>query len=182
MFICASCKKATGPRISPIFKVSASRPKTYLNHKEDEDGIMTSVESSGTETVREVKLCPNCSGIKAKEDVTPDFRAEVSSASFRHIHAKGCNGRTKKKTHDGEVFEEDCKVCLKNISWFGGLSLPALNAALRDKATPEARFSVARVAVERLIERTMHESKRAKADVLVSLGVLKGYEESGGSL
>lgn len=44
------------------------------------------------------------------------------------------------------------------------------------------KTSLCSISVDTLMERTTHHSKKAKADVLVALGLIKGYEQRGGGL
>jgi hypothetical protein len=57
-----------------------------------------------------------------------------------------------------------------------------LNPSLSEPLAPKLRITLASVVMENLIDRTLHESKRAKADVIVSMSLLKAYEAAGGSL
>jgi len=86
-------------------------------------------------------------------------------------HARSC-----KKSSD------DCPTCQDNIEAYGKLSLVYLSELLSDVKTAPFRTSIAAQAVDKLIDRTTHSSKRAKADVVVAMATLKQYEQRGGSL
>jgi len=53
MFKCEVCKKSIGPAISPTMVVVETREKFYPAPKDGRDG-------RGYETVKEIKVCPNC--------------------------------------------------------------------------------------------------------------------------
>lgn len=58
MFICQSCNKIIGPRVSPIIKVVETREKVYPNMPR-EDGTVE-YGGVGWEIVKEIKLCSKC--------------------------------------------------------------------------------------------------------------------------
>lgn len=64
MFKCAACKEVSAPRVSPVKLVIGTRPVSYHNefYREDEWGNkeLHKVDSTGTEIVGEVLVCPKC--------------------------------------------------------------------------------------------------------------------------
>lgn len=64
MFNCAKCSKPTGPKVKPIVIVTETRNVDYTNvvsYYDDYDNRKTrQVESSGTEIVKESRICEEC--------------------------------------------------------------------------------------------------------------------------
>lgn len=77
---------------------------------------------------------------------------------------------------------EDCSQCRDIIAAYRRLPLKTLSTELSDVVAPPMRVSIAALAVDALIDRTNHESKRGKADSIVAMSVLKQYEQRGGHL
>lgn len=77
---------------------------------------------------------------------------------------------------------DKCPVCRGLIALHAGMTPGDLSKTLEDIRAPRMRVSMAAVAVDALIERTNHSSKRATADVVAAMGVLKWYESMGGRL
>ena len=61
MFTCDSCRKPTGPKVSPINVVVETRRKTYDYMRFDpENETHSPAQSVGWEIVREIKICKSC--------------------------------------------------------------------------------------------------------------------------
>lgn len=80
---------------------------------------------------------------------------------------------------------DPCKHCGFVFSEDRALVDHMINIALPPFEEPQPRrlsTKLAASAVDAMIDRTNHESKRAKRDVLAAMFVLKGYEGRGGKI
>lgn len=166
MFTCDYCQKATGPHVKPIVVVDPmeSRARTYVNPGPEGAEVVT----MGHEIVREYRKCPPCAGTKQALPTFIDDSILARIATMQE-HAVRC------KKALGE-----CKTCSTNAEAFAGLPMNAVSKALEPKMDKPARFCIATLTVEALIDRTNDKSKRAKADVKVAMGVLDAYRSRGG--
>ncbi len=171
MFLCDFCGKPCGPRIKPRIVITETRPIEYLN--KDEDGLL-SIGSAGFETVTEGKQCPECypeGTSKPPVEVKPNYSGYRAIANAIPKHSTGC-----------KKLLSECMVCQKIISDLAKFPLPALSYALAQAQIPVGTSSFAELTTENMMARTYHKTKRAKADFEMSFGVLKAYEQRGGSL
>jgi hypothetical protein len=193
MFNCDVCHKPAGYKVSPTLKVVEQAPKVYYDYDPDdldlrpEDRRMV-VVGEGWEIKKEIRLCQECVGVEVPTPDPSDSRSHLAmllgQAESRFGHARNCTGLTKVKDREGKVVETiPCRVCTHNRAWFDALSPLEINHIHSEVYHQGGKSNtVGSVAIDRLIERTMHESKRAKADVATAMQLFKAYEAEGGSI
>lgn len=183
MFVCGSCKAAVGPKVSPNTVVEAVRERVYTYTVRTEEGKETR-SSAGSEIVKELKICNKCAGLEDKAGYVVDVKSFIALGNSLTAHAQSCQGFRTTKHADGTRTQEDCQVCKRNRETWGTIPAPILNNILQEprKHDHSLQSSLAAYAVERLIERTQHNTKRAKADYGAAYSVLKKYEQAGGGL
>lgn len=185
-FICGTCNVAQPARTKPTMTVVSTRLKTYYGvNPENPDGPEI-VVGSGHEITKEIKQCPTCAGVFVKPTFPLDLTQLKATAEIRFDHARRCDGeKTRVHTKDGKDKTVPCAGrCVANREWFYSLPAPTLSLLLMEpyKQGSHYRSSTALLAVENLMDRTLHASKRAQADSAAAMYVLRGYEESGGGL
>lgn len=171
MFICDACSVACGPKISPILKQVEVRPMIYSNTVLNEDEELEQKISTGFETIFEAKLCPGCAGTKVIPQPKPDFTASSALAYGLQAHARNC-----------KKMLTDCLICQRGVRTFASFPLPNLAHALQETKTATGKLSMASIVVENMITRSKDTTKRAGKDFLHSFGVMKAFEQRGGSL
>lgn len=169
MFICDACHQPTGPKVSPIL-VGETRDRIYNGY--DEEGVFQQV-GAGFETVFAHKFCPTCAGVGArKEPPSPNINIAIASYGSALVHVRKCKER----------LIEDCDTCKRIVGMMAQLPLPAISRCTEQPQARPFTSSLASIAVDNLLSRTNHQSKRASADFAAAYPMLKKYEQRGGGL
>jgi hypothetical protein len=166
--------------------VVSTREKIYYGiNPEDPDGPPV-VVGSGHEITKEIPVCPGCAGVLIKTPVPLDLVQLKAAAEIRFDHARRCDGeKTRVHVKDGKDKTVPCAGrCVSHREWFYNLPSPTLNRILREpyKQGSLYRSTVALLTLDRMMDRTLHTSKRAQADSAAAMYVLRGYEETGATL
>lgn len=171
MFKCDCCKKAIGPKVSPFVSVVESRPVSYTFDRIDpETEEVIQLTSVGSEVVREEKLCPECAqGLegapKLGTPATVDYTKTINLALLMQEHGKRCKDTP-----------SECKVCQRNMEFFGALPLNVLNIVLSDKVVAAPRFRTGAVVAASAGQRDKQGSKRAASDVVAAATVFAKHD------
>lgn len=184
MFLCEKedCKSPkVGPRTKPTLVPVFTRAAVYSVMKREEGAEkLTSGTTSGFETVKEMRLCPNCAGLKPPTPLSDAANAVLLAAVLRvrgPLHTKGTDHRRGCKD-----YLEDCKQCKAYMEVAAGIPLDRLSGALEDpKARPLHTTFAARV-FEGINKRADHNTKRAARDLQAAYTWLAPWSKAGGKL
>lgn len=179
MFKCQECGVSIGPKKSPVRLTVEIRETHYTNEVRFLDENLrpkTEVRySDGAEIEKEIVICRACAGIQEAPEPAP-----ADLAHFKVLD-RGFLTHTSGKKSCKKVID-DCRSCKGIIDAYSTFPLPVLSKVLEDKVAPKIRSTFAAVAVENLISRSTHNSKRGKADFETAYALMKNYEQKGGSL
>jgi hypothetical protein len=93
------------------------------------------------------------------------------TAAKNHLHAAKC----KKDV-------SECVMCQMNVEWFNRLPLHVLSQVLAEPPGNHTRLTFGAAAIDRLIDRTTHDSERGKADVEANMRLFREYKDNGGKI
>lgn len=181
MFTCDSCHKPSAPGVSPLMVPVQTRPVEYMGM--DEELKVLVIKGLGTEIVKEHKVCPTCSGASLHSDVVTatNNQAYLALGLSMQAHGAKCSGK-KKYTRNGVKVEEPCPACERNVKAFLEIPDHIMNLILTEPSNHVKPPTLIARAVERLIDRSTHKSKRARADYGAGFALFQAYEQAGGSL
>lgn len=177
MFICDYCSKAIGPRVPLNLRQVAGEERhvTYqVVRRDPETHGETRSTAFGTEITREFKVCPECLGLKSKT-TQPQYGTSplgyIALVRSLQEHAKRC-----KKLY------VECSACLLAELTYFTVPIDLLTTALETTKAKQGHFTLGAIAVDNLLKRGEHASKRGQADFAAAYAVLKGYEQRGGGI
>lgn len=174
MFTCAYCQKPTGPNVPlRLMEVEGSRRQVTYTVVSIDPETETPFEHQviGSEITEEFKVCPTCAGVEVKMAPLVDTQKDLNAILSMQEHARRC-----------KKILSDCSVCLLNQRRFLAINPVTINRALSQ--VPARRFttSLISVAIDNLIPRTTHDSKRATGEFAAVYPALKAYAQRGGGL
>lgn len=114
MFNCGMCKKAIGPKVSPV--VLVDQVPCVHEYPDPEDNTKT-LTSPGMRIVKETKVCHECAGVKAPSEKKEDYTGVLASAKGYFSHTKGCQ-------------RDNCTVCARIRHIMEGLPLHVVSQIL----------------------------------------------------
>lgn len=189
MFRCQACGVVSLPKVSPIFFTVESRQTTY-SYLDAEGDPKT---STGSEIVRQLRVCSGCAGEDPKSLAEPDHKTLIGPAVGFQTHGRSCNGfRTVKDKEGKEIERIPCAVCQRASAYFNELPAGAITLVLDDKRVPELKASMAAFVLESGRQKALvnevrkyndlRVSQQMLLDVLTTLSVMQAYENRGGKL
>lgn len=190
MFICDFCHKPSQEKTSPTFVVVEERNKSYFNRvMNPETEVLEDKFSYGHETIKELKKCVICMGhmVPSAVKIADTFNGQVVLGQALQVHGRGCGkplfSTGTKKDKQGRVIEDGCKTCQRALDTYRSIPSSAMSSVLQDKLAQPARFSMATLLLDSMVvDRSTHNSKRAKRDLEAAIVALKQYETRGGKL
>jgi hypothetical protein len=113
----------------------------------------------------------------------------MAHTHYRHGGKKGqaCNGTISTKEIDPITEKEvkitlPCQSCIHHTERLGTIPIQFLSECLSEPPSPPARFSMATLLLESVLERGTHKSRRGQRDFIAGMKLLKDYQDLGGKL
>jgi hypothetical protein len=176
---CAQPK--VGPRVKPTLTPVYTRAAVYnvLRRDEVKESLVHGT-ASGFETVKEIRLCPTCLGVKPPSPIPDEVEAALLLVSLRVKGPASQGGKDHRKGCKDYV--EDCKICSDLLRLAGSLPLDRLSSTLEDPKAKALHTNLASRIFEGIQKRANHSSKRAARDLQAAYTWLAPWSKAGGKL